>query len=249
MLCREFPLRMYEVNLHNLLPGQLQGNPLRSYLQRICCARNNSADHLAKIHPKATLDLPSPTTSHDPTATKPEVFTVWMKSLIMNSKGCTVFDSSGGIVYRVDNYDCERSSEVCLMDREGKVLITILKKKCSLFKTWKGYDGSIGSGERRTLFQVKKPLSFKKRESLYEVKVWTDKNQPSYYFIQGHGNSKSACKITNRLGGLMAEVKEKKSSLGVSLGDDVLTMSVEPNVDHSLAAGLLVVYGLFNRSL
>lgn len=143
-------------------------------------------------------------------------------------------------------------------------------KKYSLCKTWKGY-GSTGSEDRRTLFEVKKPLSFKKGESLYEVTVWTDKNQPSYFFIQGHGTSKSACNTTKRLGGLMAEVslslskrwyehelnlyfaieqvKEKISSSGVSLGGDVLTMSVEPKVDHSLAVGLLVVYGLFNRSL
>jgi len=83
---------------------------------------------MAKIHPKATVDLPSLATSHNRKATKREVFTVWMKSLIMNSKGCTVFDSSGGIVYRVDNYDCERSSEVYLMDCGGKVVFTILKK-------------------------------------------------------------------------------------------------------------------------
>ncbi|KAL3747013.1 hypothetical protein ACJRO7_015885 [Eucalyptus globulus] len=203
---------------------------------------------MAKIHPKATVDLPSLATSHNRKATKREVFTVWMKSLIMNSKGCTVFDSSGGIVYRVDNYDCERSSEVYLMDCGGKVVFTILKKKCSLLKTWKGY-GSIGLEERRTLFQVKKSLSFKRRESLYEVTVWTDTPRPSYYFIQGHGTSRSACNITKRLGGLMAEVKEKRSSSGVSLGDDVLTMSVEPEFDHSLATGLLVVYGLFNHSL
>jgi len=84
-------------------------------------------------------------------------------------------------------------------------------KKCSLLKTWKGY-GSIGLEERRTLFQVKKSLSFKRRESLYEVTVWTDTPRPSYYFIQGHGTSRSACNITKRLGGLMAEV-----SLSLSL--------------------------------
>ncbi|KAF8025935.1 hypothetical protein BT93_F2691 [Corymbia citriodora subsp. variegata] len=243
----EFLLRMKSASIVYNKDSNREA-PLRSCLQGVCSARNNSADRMAKIHPKATLDLPSQATSCDRTAAKREVFTVWMKSLIMSSKGCTVFDSSGGIVYRVDNYDCERSSEVYFMNREGKVLFTILKKKCSLFKTWNGFR-STGSEERRTLFQVKKPLNFKKRESLYEVTVWTDENQPSYYFIQGHGNSRSACSITRRLGGLMAEVKEKKSSSGVSLGDDVLTMTVEPEFDHSLAAGLLVVYGLFNHSL
>jgi hypothetical protein len=35
----------------------------------------------------------------------------------------------------------------------------------------------------------------------------------------------------------------------VSLGEDVLTLVVEPNVDHSLIMGLLVVHGLINHSM
>lgn len=51
-----------------------------------------------------------------------------MKSLVLHGKGCTVFDSNGGIVYRVDNYDRKFSNEVYLMDFRGKVLYTILRK-------------------------------------------------------------------------------------------------------------------------
>lgn len=51
-----------------------------------------------------------------------------MKSLILSSNGCTVFDSNGQIVYRVDNYDHKCSDEVYLMDFRGQVLFTILKK-------------------------------------------------------------------------------------------------------------------------
>lgn len=51
-----------------------------------------------------------------------------MKSLVLNGKGCTVFDSEGHIRYRVDNYNSNSSNEVYLMDFDGRVLFTIIKK-------------------------------------------------------------------------------------------------------------------------
>lgn len=59
---------------------------------------------------------------------QPEVFTIWMKSLVLNGSGCTVFDSAGSIVYRVDNYAARRADDVCLMDLAGNVVLQILKK-------------------------------------------------------------------------------------------------------------------------
>jgi len=59
----------------------------------------------------------------------PEVFTIWMKSLVLNGSGCTVYDSAGSIVYRVDNYGARRAADVCLMDVSGNVVLQILKKK------------------------------------------------------------------------------------------------------------------------
>ena len=60
-----------------------------------------------------------------------KVFTVWMKSLVLNGHGCTVYDSGGGIVYRVDNYGARRAADVCLMDLAGNVVLQILKKVVS----------------------------------------------------------------------------------------------------------------------
>lgn len=48
---------------------------------------------------------------------------------------------------------------------------------------------------------------------------------------------------------LCEQVKRKTSKCGVVLGDDVLTMVVEPYIDHSLVMGLLVVYGLINHKM
>lgn len=79
---------------------------------------------MAKVHP-----------FHDSSATssyftsKQETFTIWMKSLILNGKGCTVFDSQGQILYRVDNYNCRTVDEPFLMDQNGTVLFTIRNQK------------------------------------------------------------------------------------------------------------------------
>lgn len=48
---------------------------------------------------------------------------------------------------------------------------------------------------------------------------------------------------------LTKQVTRKQSTCGVVLGEDVLTLVVEPFMDHSLIVGLLVVYGLINCRL
>lgn len=55
-----------------------------------------------------------------------------MKSLLMQANGCTVYNQKGEIVYRIDNYDHKNSNEVYLMDLQGKVLFTILRKVITL---------------------------------------------------------------------------------------------------------------------
>jgi hypothetical protein len=58
-----------------------------------------------------------------------KVFTVWMKSLVLNGHGCTVYDSGGGIVYRVDNYGSRcGGGSACLMDLDGTAVLSVVKK-------------------------------------------------------------------------------------------------------------------------
>jgi len=45
---------------------------------------------------------------------------------------------------------------------------------------------------------------------------------------------------------LHEQLRRKKSHCGVDLGDDVLTMVVEQNIDLSLVMGLVVAYNLIN---
>ncbi|KAL5996168.1 hypothetical protein ACLOJK_026242 [Asimina triloba] len=64
--------------------------------------------------------------------------TIWCKSQLFNCNGYTVFDdSSGKMVFRVDDYACNRRDETFLMDFAGNVLLTIrrCKKVCITYGT------------------------------------------------------------------------------------------------------------------
>ncbi|KAK6137619.1 hypothetical protein DH2020_028645 [Rehmannia glutinosa] len=60
---------------------------------------------------------------------------------------------------------------------------------------------------------------------------------------------KSALKIIDFSGQLLAEAVQKQSSEGVPLGEDVLSLMVEPQADQSLVMALVTVYGLINNKL
>ena len=78
---------------------------------------------MAKVHA-----LPQVDSSSSYISSNPETFTIWMKSLVMQTNGCTVYNGNGDVVYRVDNYDKKGSNEVYLMDLRGNVLFTILTR-------------------------------------------------------------------------------------------------------------------------
>ncbi|XVE51786.1 hypothetical protein DITRI_Ditri02bG0069300 [Diplodiscus trichospermus] len=176
-----------------------------------------------------------------------------MKSLILSGKGCTVFDSSGQIVYRVDNYNCKCSDEVYLMDFTGKLLFTIRRKKFKLVRLWEGYrsfNGTVNDEDHKNpSFQVRKSFRILRGESICEVTVWLAKDEPCQYYQIETCPGMSTFKIADKLGRHIAEVKRKQSKCGISLGDDVLTMVVEPQIDHSLIMGLIVVYSLMNSKM
>ncbi|MCD7460869.1 hypothetical protein HAX54_044632 [Datura stramonium] len=81
-----------------------------------------------------------------------------MKSLVYHGNGCTVYDSKGQIVYRIDNYNIKRSKEVHLMDSNGRVLFSIRNRKVPVFGHWDGYKWSYDGVTSKEIpwFQVKK---------------------------------------------------------------------------------------------
>ena len=60
---------------------------------------------------------------------------------------------------------------------------------------------------------------------------------------------KSDYKISGADGAIVAAIARKQTASGVVLGEDVLTLTVGPEVDHLLVLGLVVVFGLINRCL
>ncbi|CAL5214780.1 unnamed protein product [Lathyrus oleraceus] len=94
---------------------------------------------MAKVHPQEQESTTSSQSHDDQCLNKRERYTVWMKSLVLHSNGCTVYDSNGNIVYRVDNYDTKGGREVNLMNLKGNVVCTI-KKRLLAFGSWEGHN-------------------------------------------------------------------------------------------------------------
>ncbi|GMH26593.1 hypothetical protein Nepgr_028436 [Nepenthes gracilis] len=97
------------------------------------CKLFSYRSQMAKIHPhmlatSSSPPLPLPLPPASSASSGGETFTVWMKSLVLNGNGFTVYNSRGEIVYRVDNYDTKCKNEVCIMDLKGRVLCTLLKR-------------------------------------------------------------------------------------------------------------------------
>jgi uncharacterized protein YxjI len=82
----------------------------------------------ARIQPLSASQLHDPATGDE---NQKVVYTVWMKSLVFNGHGYTIYGQDGRVAYRVDNYACTRSREVFVMDTGGKTLIKLLLKKVS----------------------------------------------------------------------------------------------------------------------
>ncbi|KAJ0104642.1 hypothetical protein Patl1_17739 [Pistacia atlantica] len=195
---------------------------------------------MAKVYPKAPIVSPYLTL-------KRESFTIWMKSLLCHSNGCTVFDSDGQIVYRVDNYDKKCRNEVYLMDLRGKVLFTIKKKKLLVFESWEGYKWSSSSTvkKEKPWFKVKK---YCKYFFMGDLACKVSAGHDNYWMVRSSAG-KADFKIVNNDGNIIAEANQKQSSSGILLGEDVLTLRVEPYVDHSFIVALVTVYGLVNRKM
>ncbi|KAL0312621.1 UNVERIFIED_CONTAM: protein LURP-one-related 11 [Sesamum radiatum] len=173
-----------------------------------------------------------------------------MKSLVFHGNGCTVFNSRGDVVFRMDNYQQRCSRKVYLMDSNGKVLFTISRKKLPVFGCWEGFKwiGNSRVGMERPWFQVRRTHPILSKDVSCIVNLKSDENIGSCYRIIGL-EGKSTLKIIDFSGQIVAEATQKQSSSGVPLGEDVLTLMVEANADKSLIMALVTVYGLMNNKL
>ncbi|KAI3828828.1 hypothetical protein L1987_02938 [Smallanthus sonchifolius] len=206
---------------------------------------------MAKVYPQ-TPSSPSPSSSSSSSSSpsssssssyvssKQECFTIWMKSLVYNSHGCTAYNSNGEIVYRVDNYDKKCSSQVYLMDIRGNILFAIQRKKLPVFGCWDGYKWDFSKKQRWFRVTTKRQM----------IHVDLGVGEGAGYKIVKTGG-KLGFKIVNldQDGALVAEIKPKQTASGIDLGNDVFTLTVEPDVDQSLIMAIIMVHGLIHGQL
>ncbi|XP_016513111.1 protein LURP-one-related 11 [Nicotiana tabacum] len=198
----------------------------------------------------STISSSSSISSNSYMSPRREIFTLWMKSLVYHGNGCTVYDSKGQIVYRIDNYNIKRSKEVHLMDSNGRVLFSIRNRKVPVFGHWDGYKWSYEGVTSKEIpwFQVKKIHNVLRGDNMNYYNVILGCNQAEancYNIILGT----TSIKIVTQAGRLVAEVKQKQATSGVLFGSDVLTLVVEPHVDHSLVMALVTVCGLIHHKI
>ncbi|XBI67934.1 hypothetical protein VPH35_047200 [Triticum aestivum] len=201
---------------------------------------------MAKIQPLPAAPSPPSSGDHRRGQQAYTAYTVWMKSLVFNGNGCAVYGPDGAVTFRVDNYGCRGGREVLLMDRAGNALITIRRKGFGMFKRWEvrrcAHNGHQDE-EATPWFSVR-------RAEKGGAAVAMHGGARTCYRIDGcSGARKPEYRVRGVDGSVMAEVARKQTSAGVVLGEDVLTLTVAPEVDHLLALGLVVVRGLINRSL
>ncbi|TVU34660.1 hypothetical protein EJB05_16503, partial [Eragrostis curvula] len=114
---------------------------------------SSSTPSMAKIQP-----LPATSSADEcqnPQLQKQAAYTVWMKSLVFNGNGCTVYGADGSLAFRVDNYGCRGGREVFFMDRAGNTLIRIRRKSFGVFKRWEAFR-YVNDGEEKPWFRVQK---------------------------------------------------------------------------------------------
>jgi uncharacterized protein YxjI len=219
---------------------------------------------MAKIQPLPAAPSTAAAPPSSSSADEPwQVYTVWMKSLVFNGNGCTVYGADGGVAFRVDNYGCRGGREAFLMDRAGRTVVGIQRRSCfGMLRRWevcrysdKPESGCGGGGEETGTpwFAVRKA----RRGGGAAVTVHGGSGRMSstttttaYAIVGGGCSRKPDYRILGGAdGAAVAAVARKQTPSGVVLGDDVLTLTVAPGTDHLLMLGLVVVFGLMNRCL
>ncbi|XP_068661915.1 protein LURP-one-related 8-like [Aristolochia californica] len=177
-------------------------------------------------------------------SSSPASLTVWRKSLLFHGNGYTVFDnSSGKMVFRVDNYNHDWREETFLMDVQGNVLITIrrCRKRLSILESWKAYEGERSAGEQeKPLFKATKTLG----NPSCKISMAEGNAEKAFNYRMDWSRQNGWSKIYKSSSGYLpvAEVHRKNATRPYALyGKDVLTLCVQPGVDQALVMAMVMV--------
>ncbi|KAI3884612.1 hypothetical protein MKX03_000610 [Papaver bracteatum] len=181
--------------------------------------------------------------------------TVWRKSQVFNCNGFTVIDSSGDIVYRVDNYIGEGSKEIILMDGFGKAVFTIRRQtKLGMFANWHVFEGGIhnDSMESCTSSETRFPICIAKRcndllkianipSGLAQIVLYQSGRKSCVYTIEGSYKNRS-CRILDNTREVAAEILRKEAKIqGISFGEEVFLLIVRSRFDHGIAMTMILL--------
>ncbi|GLJ51338.1 hypothetical protein SUGI_1091530 [Cryptomeria japonica] len=188
---------------------------------------------MAQVHHHSSL------IDHKFCSTLSTVFTVWKKSLLLDGKGFTVFNSLGNLVFRVDNYASNAKNEVLLMDDAGHLLLTLRRKRWSVGKRWEAFRGDPMETEK-PIFSLTRSLRISNKNIANVFANGSRKTKLCDYQIKG--SCKPSCTIFSAFGDIIAQVKRKEAKSDIMLGNDVLSLVVEGGVDQTFIMGLLIMF-------
>ncbi|XP_020580766.1 protein LURP-one-related 8-like [Phalaenopsis equestris] len=191
---------------------------------------------MTKIYPNLSLPK-SPASSISISAgEEPAVLTVWRKSLLFNCSGFTVYDSTGNLLYRVDNYSLSSLNEIVLMDAIGKPLYTVRRKRFTLTDQWNIYKGEAVAAPR-PIFSARKHVSLVRSKSLAHVIPCSaaGKFAEAMYDVEGSFAQRS-CVVYDESHKPVAEIQRKET-----VGDDVFRLVVQPGFDAALAMAFVIL--------
>ncbi|GMN40690.1 hypothetical protein TIFTF001_009915 [Ficus carica] len=195
---------------------------------------------------------------------RPCVLTVWKKSSMsfQGTDGFSVFDQSGKLAFRVDNYSRKNScvkAGLLLMDGAGKPLLTLKPQVFSIQYQWNAFRGeerNKSSQKSSKVFSMRSKSFFSQNsDKNVEAEVFLerptrrrqkaavddyDKTAPDFR-IEGCFWRRN-CKIrSTRTGQVVANISRKKVNDRVLLGDDVFSLVVQPGFDAQLIMAFVIV--------
>ncbi|KAI8546275.1 hypothetical protein RHMOL_Rhmol07G0104500 [Rhododendron molle] len=169
--------------------------------------------------------------------------TVWRKSLVFSCNGFTVIDSTGSLVFRVDNY-AGRPEEVTLMDGSGWPVLTMRhRKKLRLVDNWLVYEGEVGdNSSKKPINRVRKRMNILQPYSNVLARVYCGpSDKKSAYTIEGSYVHRS-CRVLDESKQVVAEIKRKETTDGgVSFGLEVFLLMVRPGFSPSFSMAIVLI--------
>ncbi|KAL3498914.1 hypothetical protein ACH5RR_041646 [Cinchona calisaya] len=176
--------------------------------------------------------------------------TVWRKSLLFSCEGFTVIGSDGSLVYRVDNYSGRgRPGQVILMDGSGKPILTMFRrKKFGLVDKWLIFEGEVDDCSnkktaKKPIFCAKKSLNVLQANINVLAYVYRGMSCKRHSYVVEGSYVQRSCKVLDESRRVVVEIKKKETMIGggVSFGQEVFLLIVQPGFDSGFAMALILL--------